>query len=59
MNANEHWCPDGSGVLLVALDTDTCQACDWVNPSVYDKMIARTQDGPDPLVPEPGPGKGT
>lgn len=26
---------------------------------VYDKMIARTQDGPDPLVPEPGPGKGT
>jgi hypothetical protein len=26
---------------------------------VYDRMIARTQDGPDPLVPEPGPGKGT
>jgi hypothetical protein len=25
---------------------------------VCDKMIARTQDGPDPLVPEPGPGKG-
>lgn len=25
----------------------------------YDRMIARTQDGPDPLVPEPGPGKGT
>jgi hypothetical protein len=22
----------------------------------YDRMIARTQDGPDPLVPEPGPG---
>ena len=24
---------------------------------VYDHMIKRTGDGPDPLVPEPGPGK--
>jgi hypothetical protein len=30
--------------------------CDETQP-VYDKMIARTQDGPDPLVPEPGPGR--
>jgi hypothetical protein len=24
---------------------------------VYDKILARTEDGPDPLIPEPGPGK--
>lgn len=50
-------------LLRVAGDTTqyyVCPRCEHpCDAASYDRMIARTQDGPDPLVPEPGPGKGT
>jgi hypothetical protein len=55
MSDGVHWRPDGSGVCLCIAWT-YCEACGWACSPAYDKMIARTQDGPDPLVPEPGPG---